>query len=58
MHVGALEVAHEDPDQVGPVVDLVCGQVLEPRSCGISKMKGEVADDDPGSCTSYPRGRR
>ena len=45
-HVRALEVAHEDLDKVGPVVDLVRGQVLEPRSCGISKVKGKVADDD------------
>ena len=44
-HVCALEVAHEDLDQVGPVVDLVRGQVLEPRSCGVSKVKGKVALD-------------
>ena len=45
-HVCALEVAHEDLDQVGPVVDLIRGQVLEPRSCGVSKMKRKVADDN------------
>ena len=45
-HVGALEIAHEDLDQVGPVVDLVRRQVLEPRSCGVSKVKRKVADDD------------
>jgi len=45
-HVSALEVAHEDLDQVGPVVDMVRGQVLEPRSCGISEMKGKVTDDN------------
>ena len=45
-HVCALEIAHEDLDQVGPVVDLICGQMLEPRSCGISKVKRKVADDD------------
>ena len=45
-HVRALEVAHEDVDQVGPVVDLIRRQVLEPRSCGVSKMKRKVADDD------------
>ena len=28
-HVRALEVAHEDMDQVGPVVDLIRRQVLE-----------------------------
>ena len=27
-------------------MDLVRGQVLEPRSCGVSKVKGKVADDD------------
>ena len=45
-HVRALEVAHEDVDQVGPVVDLIHRQVLEPRSCGVNKMKRKVADDD------------
>src|SRR6185436_15329466 len=45
-HVRALEIAHEDMDQVGPVVDLIRRQVLEPRSCGVSKMKRKVADDD------------
>ena len=45
-HIRALEVAHEDLDQVGPVVDLVRGQVLEPRSCGVRKVKGKVADDN------------
>ena len=46
MRVRALEIAHEDMDQVGPVVNLIRRQVLEPRSCGISKMKRKVADDD------------
>src|SRR6185295_8717344 len=45
-HVRALEIAHEDMDQVGPAVDLIRRQVLEPRSCGVSKMKRKVADDD------------
>ena len=49
-HVRALEVAHEDVDQVGPVVDLIRRQVLEPRSCGVSKMKRKVADDDRVLC--------
>ena len=44
-HVRALEIAHEDVDQVGPVVDLARRQVLEPRSCGVSKMERKVADD-------------
>jgi hypothetical protein len=46
VHVRALEVAHEDMDQVGPVVDLIRRQVIEPRSCGVSKMKRKVVDDD------------
>ena len=45
-HVCAMEVAHEDLDQVGPVVDIIRRQVLEPRSCGVSKVKRKVADDD------------
>ena len=44
-HVRALEIAHEDVDQVGPVVDLARRQVLKPRSCGVSKMERKVADD-------------
>jgi hypothetical protein len=32
-HVHALEVADEDPTQVGLVVDLVARQVLQPRAC-------------------------
>ena len=46
VHVRALKIAHEDMDQVGPVVDLIRRQVLEPRSCGVSKMKRKVAEDD------------
>ena len=45
-HVCALEIAHEDLDQVGPVVDLIRRQMLEPHSCGVSKVKRKVADDD------------
>ena len=44
-HIGALETVHEDLDQVGPVVDLIHGQVLEPRSSGIGKVKREDMDD-------------
>jgi hypothetical protein len=50
VHVRALEIAHEDVDQVGPVVDLIRRQVLEPRSCGVNKMKRKVADDDRILC--------
>ena len=45
-NIRALEIAHEDVDQVGLVVDLIRRQVLEPRSCGVSKVKRKVADDD------------
>ena len=49
-HIRALEVAHEDMDQVSPVVDLICRQMLEPRSCGVSKVKRKVVDDDRIFC--------
>jgi hypothetical protein len=38
-HVCSLEVADEDPTQVGPVVDLVAWQVLEPRARGIAEVE-------------------
>jgi len=37
-HVWALEIAHEGPDQVRPVVDLVGRKVLKPGACGIRKV--------------------
>ena len=45
MHVCALEVAHEGPDQVVPVVDLVRKKVFEPcprRDCEVQR---KVADN-------------
>ena len=44
-HVSALEVAHEDPDQVVPVADLVRGQVLEPYPCRVCEVQRKVAND-------------
>ena len=46
MHVRALEVAHEGPDQVRPVVDLVGREMLKPGTCRVRKVQRKVADDD------------
>ena len=45
-HLRALEVAHDDFDQVSPVMDLVREQMLKPRSCGVGEVKRKVADGD------------
>jgi hypothetical protein len=45
VHVRALEISHERADQVVPVVDLAGRQVLEPRTCRVGEVQGEVADD-------------
>ena len=45
-HVCALEVAHEGPDQVRPVVDLVGGEVFEPCVRGIYKVQSKVTNDN------------
>ena len=45
-HVSALENAHDDLDQVGPVMDLIRGQMFEPRLRGVGEVKRKVADDD------------
>jgi len=45
-HVRALEIAHEDLDQVAPVVDLICGKVLEPCPLRVREVQRKVADDD------------
>jgi len=45
-HVCALEVAHEGPDQVRPVVDLVGGEVFEPCVRGICKVQSKVTNDN------------
>ena len=38
MHIRALEVAHEGPDQVRLVVDLVGRKMLKPGACGIREV--------------------
>ena len=49
-HVSALEVAHEDLDQVVPVVDLVRGKVFEPCPRRVCKVQRKVADDHGVVC--------
>jgi hypothetical protein len=44
VHVRALEVANENPPQVGPVLDLVAGQVLEPRARGVAEVERQILD--------------
>jgi hypothetical protein len=44
-YVCALEVAHEGPNQVVPVVDLVHGKVFEPCSRRVCEVQRQVADD-------------
>ena len=46
MHIHALEVSHESPDQVRPVMDLVGRKMLEPGACEIRKVQRKVVDDD------------
>ena len=46
MHIHALEVAHEGPDQVRPVVALVGREMLKPGTCRVRKVQRKVADDD------------
>ena len=45
VHVSALEVAHEDPDQVIPVVDLARGKVFEPCPHRVREVQRKIADD-------------
>ena len=44
-HVSALEVAHEDPDQVILVVDLARGKVFEPCPHRVREVQRKIADD-------------
>jgi hypothetical protein len=44
--VRALKVANEDPPQVGPVLDLVAGQLLEPRMCGVAEVERQALDHE------------
>jgi hypothetical protein len=46
VHVRALEVADEDSTQVGPVVDLVARQVLEPCAHKVAELERQVLDDE------------
>jgi hypothetical protein len=45
-HVRALEVADEDSMQVGPIVDLVVRQVLEPCACRVAEVERQVLDNE------------
>ena len=45
-HVRTLEVAHEGPDQVGPVVDLIGRKMFEPHARRVRKVRRKVANDD------------
>ena len=44
-HVRALEIAHEGPDQVRPVVDLVGWKMLQPSACRVCEVQRKVAND-------------
>ena len=44
-HVSALEVSHEDLDQVIPVADLVRGEVLEPCPRRVCEVQRKIAND-------------
>jgi hypothetical protein len=48
----ALEVPDEDSTQVGPVVDLVTWQVLEPCPHGVAEVEWQVLDDGEVVCLS------
>jgi hypothetical protein len=50
--VRALEVSDKDPAQVGLVVDLVVGQMLEPRPRGVPEVERQVLDDEKVVCRS------
>jgi hypothetical protein len=45
-HVGALKVDDKDRAQVGPVMDLVPRQVLEPSARGVTEVERQVLDDE------------
>jgi hypothetical protein len=45
-HVGALEVTHKVLLQVRPTPDFVRWEVLQPCTCRVGKVQGEVADDE------------
>jgi hypothetical protein len=43
--VGPLEVALEHPDQIGPIVDLVGWEFLEPPASNVGDEKWKLSDD-------------
>jgi hypothetical protein len=44
--VRALEVLDKNSAQVGPAIDLVAWQVLEPRTCRVTEVERQVLDDE------------
>ena len=46
MHVRALEVSHENLDQISLVMDLVGRKMFEPGACIVCEMQRKVANDD------------
>jgi hypothetical protein len=53
-----LEVANEDPAQVGPVVDLATGKVLEPCPRGVTEVERQVLDGEEVICRSLRVARK
>jgi hypothetical protein len=45
-HIGSLEVTHKDLLQVRPTSNLVGREVLQPCTCRVGKVQGEVVDDE------------
>jgi hypothetical protein len=46
VHIGALEVTHKDVLQVRPTSNLVRRDMLQPCTCRVGEVQGEVADDE------------
>jgi hypothetical protein len=44
--VRALEVLDKNSAQVGPAIDLVAWQVLEPRTCRVTEVERQVLYDE------------
>ena len=45
--IGSLEVSLEHPDQIGPIMDLVSWELLEPPASGVGEEEWELPDDGP-----------
>jgi hypothetical protein len=43
--VGSLEVSLKHLDQIGPIMDLVSWELLEPPACGVGEEERELPDD-------------